>query len=192
MNMEFESVSPEEAALSNAKIIITTRHEAEIVKRKDVLLDSELEDYPAFMKAKILRNVMSPYQDDQLTIGIDPGVRIGISAIFLHNEIESVVESSMESAIKRVSHLISRIKSKTNIVRIGNGNIVMAKNIALILKTKFKDLINIEIVDEHGTSQPQNTDINRRGARDRASARTIALRSGRPFKTSNRPLLRND
>jgi hypothetical protein len=185
MDIQFESVSPEEAALSNAKIIITTRDEAEIVRRRDVLLDTELDDYPVFMKAKILRNIMGPYHDDQLTIGIDPGIRIGISVIFLHNEIESVVESSPESAIKLVSHLISRIRSNKKIVRIGNGNIAMATQIAMTLKTKFKELVDIEIVDEHGTSQPQNTEANRRGARDRASARTIALRNGKPFKSSS-------
>jgi hypothetical protein len=182
MEMEFESLSPEEAALSNAKIIITTRDEAEIVRRKDVLLDTELDDYPVFTKAKILRNIMGPYHDDQLTIGIDPG---GISVIFLHNEIESVVESSPEAAIKLVSHLLSRITSNKKIVRIGNGNIAMARQIALILKTKFKELIDIEIVDERGTSLPQNTQANRRGARDIASARTIALRRGRLFKPSD-------
>jgi hypothetical protein len=185
MEIEFESLSPQEAALSNAKIIITTRDEAEIVRRKDVLLDSELDDYPVFMKAKILRNIMGPYHDDQLTIGIDPGVRIGISVIFLHNEIESIVESSPEAAIKLVSHLLSKIRSNKKIVRIGNGNIAMARQMALILKRKFKELIEIEIVDEHGTSLPQNTDANRRGARDKASARTIALRKGRPFKYSD-------
>jgi len=185
MEMEFESLSPEEAALSNAKIIITTKDEAAIVRRKDVLLDTELDDYPVFTKAKILRNIMGPYHDDQLTIGIDPGVRIGISVIFLHNEIESVVESSPEAAIKLVSHLLSRITSNKKIVRIGNGNIAMARQIALILKTKFKELIDIEIVDERGTSLPQNTQANRRGARDIASARTIALRRGRLFKPSD-------
>lgn len=185
MEIEFESLSPQEAALSNAKIIITTRDEAEIVRRKDVLLDSELDDYPVFMKAKILRNIMGPYHDDQLTIGIDPGVRIGISVIFLHNEIESIVESSPEAAVKIVSHLLSKIRSNKKIVRIGNGNIAMARQMALILKTKFKELIEIEIVDEHGTSLPQNTDANRRGARDKASARAIALRKGRPFKSSD-------
>jgi hypothetical protein len=182
MQIEFDSLSPEEAALSNAKTIITTRDEAEIVRRKDVLLDTELDDHPVFTKAKILRNFMGPYHDDQLTIGIDPGVRIGISVIFLHNEIESIVESSPEAAIKLVSHLISRIRSNKKIVRIGNGNITMARQMALTLKTNFKEIIEIEIVDEHGTSLPQNTDTNRRGARDKASARTIALRKGRPFK----------
>ena len=182
MQMQFESLSPEEAALSNAKIIITTRDEAEIVRRKDVLLDTELDDYPVFTKAKILRSILGPYHDDQLTIGIDPGVRIGISVIFLHNEIESIVESSPEAAIKLVSHLLSRITSNKKIVRIGNGNIAMARQIALILKTKFQELIEIEIVDERGTSLPPKTEANRRGARDIASARAIAFRRGRLFK----------
>jgi hypothetical protein len=50
-----------------------------------------------------------------------------------------------------------------------------------MLKMKFKDSISIEIVDEHGTSLPQNTDANRRGVRDRSSARAIAFRSGKSF-----------
>jgi len=49
-----------------------------------------------------------------------------------------------------------------------------------MLKMKFRDQVSVEIVDEHGSSQ--NADANRRGARDRSSARTIAFRSGRSFK----------
>jgi hypothetical protein len=185
MDLRFESLSPEQAASSNAKIIITTKDEAEIVRRKDVLLDTEVDRYPALLKAKILRNIMGSSHDDQLTIGIDPGTRIGISVIYLHNEIESTVESSLDSTIQLVSVLLSGIRSKNKIVRIGDGNIDMAKRIAWMTKARFKDLVNIEIVNEHGTSLPQNTDTNRRGARDRSSARNIALRRGRIFKSSS-------
>jgi hypothetical protein len=185
MDLRFESLSPEEAASSNAKIIITTKDEAEIVRRKDVLLDTELDRYPVLIKAKILRNIMGSYHDDQLTIGIDPGTRIGISIIYLHNEIDSFVESSLDSTIQLVSVLLSGIRSKKKIVRIGDGDIAMAKQIASMTKARFKDLVDIEIVNEHGTSLPQNTDTNRRGARDRSSARTIALRKGRAFNSSS-------
>jgi hypothetical protein len=185
MDLRFESLSPEQAASSNAKIIITTKDEAEIVRRKDVLLDTEVDRYPALLKAKILRNIMGSSHDDQLTIGIDPGTRIGISVMYFHNEIESTVESSLDSTIQLVSVLLSGIRSNKKIVRIGDGNIAMAKRIAWMTKTRFKDLVNIEIVNEHGTSLPQNTDTNRRGARDRSSARNIALRRGRIFKSSS-------
>jgi hypothetical protein len=185
MDLRFESLSPEQAASSNAKIIITTKDEAEIVRRKDVLLDTEVDRYPALLKAKILRNIMGSSHDDQLTIGIDPGTRIGISVMYFHNEIESTVESSLDSTIQLVSVLLSGIRSNKKIVRIGDGNIAMAKRIAWMTKARFKDLVNIEIVNEHGTSLPQNTDTNRRGARDRSSARNIALRRGRIFKSSS-------
>jgi hypothetical protein len=184
MKLQFDSLSPEEAAVSNAKVIITTRDEAGTVNTKGiVMIDTELEKYPAIAKAKILRSIMGERAiDDQLIIGIDPGSRIGISAIYLHHEIASaVVESSLQDAINQVAAMLGGIESRKKVVKIGDGNITMASQIALMLKMKFKDGISIEIVDEHGTSLPQNTDANRRGARDRSSARAIAFRSGRSF-----------
>jgi hypothetical protein len=184
MELQFDSLLPEEAAVSNAKVIITTQDEAGTVNTKGiVMIDTELEKYPAIAKAKILRSIMGERAiDDQLIIGIDPGSRIGISAIYLHHEIASaVVESSLQDAINQVAAMLGGIESRKKVVKIGDGNIAMASQIALMLKMKFKDSISVEIVDEHGTSLPQNTDANRRGARDRSSARTIAFRSGRSF-----------
>jgi hypothetical protein len=184
MELQFDSLSPEEAAVSNAKVIITTQDEAGIVNKKGVvMIDTELEKYPAIAKAKILRSIMGErVVDDQLVIGIDPGSRIGISAIYLHHEIASaVIESSPQDAINNVAAMVGGIESRKKVVKIGDGNIAMAIQIARILKMKFKDSVSIEIVDEHGTSLPQNTDANRRGIRDRSSARAIAFRSGKSF-----------
>lgn len=180
MELQFDSLSPEEAAASSAKVIITTRDEAAIVNRKGaVMFDTELERYPAITKAKILRNILGDHADDQLTIGIDPGSRIGISAIYLHQEIASAVESSPQGAIEHLSAMLGGIESRKKVVKIGDGDIRMAKQIAFMLKLKFRDNVNVEIVDERGTSQ--NSDANKRGARDRLSARMIAFRSGKSF-----------
>jgi hypothetical protein len=180
MELQFDSRSPQEAAASSAKVIITTQDEAIIVNRKAaVMFDTELEKYPAIIKAKILRSIVGENADDQLIIGIDPGSRIGISAIYLHQEIASEVESSPQDAIDQVSAMLGGIESRKKVVRIGDGDIRMAKQIAYMLKTKFRDRVIVEIVDERGTSQ--NTDANRRGARDRLAARMIAFRSGKTF-----------
>jgi hypothetical protein len=181
MDLRFESLSPEQAAVSNAKIIITTEDEAQIVKRKDVLLDSELDKYPVLLKAKMLRKVMGFQHDDQLTIGVDPGDRIGISIIYLHDELDSFVETSPHSAFQLISTLLLGINSERKIVRIGDGNMAITRQIASMIKGKFNDLVHVEIVDEHGTSLPKYIDANRRGVRDRSSARAIALRDGRCF-----------
>jgi hypothetical protein len=182
MNLQFESLSPQEAALSDAKVIITTKHEAEIFKRKDILLDTELEKFPILMKAKILRYSMGPRYSDLLTIGIDPGKRIGVSIMYMHNEIACFVESSPSRVVQLVSGLLAGIDSKKKTVRIGDGDLYMARLIATILKSRFDNLVDIEIVDEWGTSLPHNTGKNRRGVRDISSARKIALRNGRIFK----------
>ena len=184
MDLQFDSLSPEEAAVSNAKVIITTQDEAGIVNKKDiVLIDTELEKYPAIAKAKILRSIIGERViDDQLIIGIDPGSRIGISAIYLHHEIASaVIESSPQDVINHVAAMLGGIESRKKVVKIGDGNITMAIQIAHMLKMRFKDNVSIEIVDEHGTSLPQNADANRRGIRDKSSARAIAFRSGKTF-----------
>jgi hypothetical protein len=184
MELQFDSLSPEEAAVSNARVIITTQDEAGIVNKKGiVMIDTELEKYPAIAKAKILRSIVGERViDDQLIIGIDPGSRIGISAIYLHHEISSaVIESSLQDAINHVAAILGGIESRKKVVKIGDGNISMAMQIAHKLKMKFKDSVSIEIVDEHGTSLPQYADSNRRGIRDKSSARVIAFRSGKSF-----------
>ncbi len=181
MDMQFDSISPEEAALSNARVIITTRDEAGLVNRKvAVMLDTDLEKYPAVAKAKILRSIAGPQADDQLLVGIDPGSRIGISVIYLQQEIASTVESSPQDAVEHVSALLGGIVSRKKVVKIGDGDIRMARLIARTLKFRFRD-VQVELVDESGTSQ--HAEANRRGARDRSSARTIAFRSGKVFTT---------
>ncbi|HEV8387512.1 MAG TPA: hypothetical protein VGQ03_07815 [Nitrososphaera sp.] len=180
MNLRFDSLSPAEAAMSDAKVIITTVEEADLVKKKGVvMLDTELEKYPSISKAKILRSLAGPEADDRLTIGIDPGSRIGISAIYLDQELLSDVESSPDDAVEQISAMLGGITSRKKVVRIGDGDIRMARQIARMLKFRFEEKVQVEIVDEHGTSQ--NADANRRGARDRSSARTIAFRSGKEF-----------
>jgi hypothetical protein len=182
MEIKYDSLSPEEAADSDCKVVITTRDEIDIVNpgRKAVMLDTELIKYPAVAKAKILKSIAGSQADDQLTIGIDPGNRIGISVMYLHEEIASIVESSPANAVEQISAVLGGVISHRKVVKIGDGNMRMALSMAWAIKKKFYN-VEVEIVDEHGTSIPQNNEVNRRGLRDRMSARTIAFRHGRPY-----------
>jgi hypothetical protein len=183
LDLNFLSLSPEEAALCDANIIITTLNESKIVNRNDVFLDTQLEESPLSVKAKILQNYMNSYSysNDELIIGIDPGKRIGISILYYNFELEKIIVLSVQSAIEKISVILSAIDSQKKIVRIGDGSITLSYQIAQILKKCFKDEVIIEIVDEYGTSIRQGTDINRRGIRDISSARKIAFRNGRIY-----------
>ena len=52
LELNFLSLSPEEAAMCDAKIIITTLNESKIVKRSDVFLDTDLEQSPLSLRQK--------------------------------------------------------------------------------------------------------------------------------------------
>ncbi|WP_148686032.1 hypothetical protein [Candidatus Nitrosocosmicus hydrocola] len=181
LNLSYLSLSPEQAALSNGKIIITTDDESRIVNREDVFLDTQLEKYPLSIKAKILQKCMghSGITKEQLVIGIDPGKRIGISILYCQFELDKIIMSSVHATVERISFILSSIESPTKIVRIGDGSLTLSHQIAGILDSNFKDKIVIEIVDEYGTSIRQGDDKNRGGIRDMSSARKIAFRKGK-------------
>ena len=181
LQLNYEELSPSEAVNSYSRIIITSKEESSIFKKKNIMVDSELNENPVIIKAKILRKLIKSHTYDQLTIGIDPGNRIGISIFYLHDEIESVVLSTIELTLNFIIEVLSEIKAKKKIVRIGDGNINMARSIAFLIKTNFKDLVHVEIVNEHGTSSTQNNESNRRILKDKSSARLIAFRNGKIF-----------
>jgi hypothetical protein len=186
LGLQFDSVTPEEASVLNSQLVITTRDEKSTVGHGNILLDNELDDEPALIKAKILRSLMGMYQDDQLVIGIDPGSRIGVAAFYLQKEIESQVLTSIQGVVDLVTMLAKGTSSRKKLIRIGDGNPAMARNIANKIYARFKDKVIIEFVNEHGTSAVHAMDSNRRGVRDKLSARAIALRKGRLF----RPMIR--
>jgi hypothetical protein len=181
LQLNYEELSPSEAVNSYSRIIITSKEESSIFKKKNIMVDSELNENPVIIKAKILRKLIKSHTYDQLTIGIDPGNRIGISIFYLHDEIESVVLSTIELTLNFIIEVLSEIKAKKKIVRIGDGNINMARSIAFLIKENFKDLVHVEIVNEHGTSSIQNNESNRRILKDKSSARLIAFRNGKIF-----------
>ena len=52
MDLAFESLSPQEAAESNTKLVITTRTEAKFLTKKEILLDTDLLENPGTIQSK--------------------------------------------------------------------------------------------------------------------------------------------
>jgi len=179
MNIGFSSLSPEEASRTNAKIIITTKNEASLIRREDLIFDSQLDTSPALFKAMLLKNLSGNYIEDILVVGVDPGNRIGIYVLYLHTELYSTVQSSLREAVKFIMNILSCINSSKKILKIGNGDSIKCNHIAQEIKNQNGSVI-IEIVNEFGTSR--NILPNCRRNRDVGSAKSIAFRSGRIFQ----------
>lgn len=179
MNIGFSSLSPEEASRTNAKIIITTKNEASLIRREDLIFDFQLDTSPALFKAMLLKNLSGNYIEDILVVGVDPGNRIGIYVLYLHTELYSTVRSSLREAVKFIMNILSCINSSKKILKIGNGDSLKCNHIAQQIKNQ-NGSVRIEIVNEFGTSR--NILPNCRRNRDVGSAKSIAFRSGRIFQ----------
>ena len=178
MNISFSSLSPEEASRTNAKIIITTKNEASLFTRQDLIYDFQVDTFPPLFKAMLLKNLNGNYFEDILVVGVDPGNRIGIYVQYLHTELYSTVKSSMKDAVKFIINILSCIKSSKKVLKIGNGDWIKCNHIAQEVKN-LNRTVRIEIVNEFGTSR--NILPNCRRNRDIGSARSIAMRTGRMY-----------
>jgi len=178
MNISFSSLSPEEASRTNAKIIITTKNEASLFTRQDLIYDFQVDTFPPLFKAMLLKNLNGNYFEDILVVGVDPGNRIGIYVQYLHTELYGTVKSSMKEAVKFIINILSCIKSSKKVLKIGNGDLIKCNHIAQEVKN-LNRTVRIEIVNEFGTSR--NILPNCRRNRDVGSARFIAMRTGRMY-----------
>lgn len=178
MNISFSSLSPEEASKTKAKIIITTKNEASLFTRQDLIYDFQVDTFPPLFKAMLLKNLNGNYFEDILVVGVDPGNRIGIYVLYLHTELYSTVQSSMKDAVKFIINILSCIKSSKKVLKIGNGDWIKCNHIAQEVKN-LNRTVRIEIVNEFGTSR--NILPNCRSNRDVGSARSIAMRTGRMY-----------
>ena len=125
----------------------------------------------------ISKKIDSGLNQDQLLLGIDPGKQIGLSVYYLGNEISSSFFISTDKLIEQVITILAELKAKQKIIKIGIGDMKMAKNISELLNLKFCSNFEIEFVDERDTTL-KIKNFNQRGKRDMLSAQFITQRNG--------------
>ncbi|MDX1595678.1 MAG: hypothetical protein R3327_01930, partial [Nitrosopumilaceae archaeon] len=117
------------------------------------------------------------FQDDELVLGVDPGQRIGLSVSYSGREIENSLHSSIEKLVTHIVTILGKLGAKRKVVKIGNGNMEIAKKICDMLNLRFCSSFELEFVDEKSTS-PRMKNYNQRGKRDMLAARFISQREG--------------
>ena len=175
--ISYRVCEPREASDTQPVLVLTTRHKRDLIRHPHVLCVEDLEGDSILPLASIYSSLYG--EISEIVVGIDPGSRIGVVICSQKGEIESQVMRSVDEVILRVSQWVSISTARRKIVRIGNGDNDVAYAIAGGLAVRLGDRVNIEIVDEHGTSTASRP--NRRGFRDVQSARIIAFREGRPL-----------
>lgn len=177
LKLEYDSIIPEEIDEYSGNIIFTTEAESPKSASRPILYQEILKEDPTVIQGIIIEKLDSGLNPSDLVIGIDPGMRIGISVIYLGKEIERGLYTSTEELADHVAKILGGLKAERKIVKIGNGNMQVAKQITTLLNLKFCSHFELEFVDEHKTTK-KIKNYNKRGERDMMSAKFITQREG--------------
>ncbi len=124
-----------------------------------------------------MQRLNSDFEEEDLILGVDPGQRTGLSVFYYGKEIESSFHSSVEELVFHIIQVLGGLRAKRKIVKIGNGNMKIAKQIVTALNLNFCSSFELEFVDEQKTSL-KIKNFNQRGKRDMLSAKYISQREG--------------
>jgi hypothetical protein len=177
LKLNYDSVLPEEITSSDRRLILTTMSESSKMPTSLVLLDDEFNYHPTIVQAKIVEKLQSGINDNSLVIGIDPGNRIGLSVFYYEKEIESSIYTATDDLISHIVQILVGINARRKIVKVGDGNMNIALHIVNSLNLRFCSHFELEFVDERKTSL-KIKNYNKRGERDKISARYITQREG--------------
>jgi hypothetical protein len=177
LKLNYDSVLPEEVTYSDRRLILTTMPESLRIPSNLVLLDDEFNNHPTIVKAKIVKKLQSGLTESSLVIGIDPGSRIGLSIFYYEKEIESSFYTSVDDLVSHIVKILGGINAQRKVVKIGNGTMRIARHIVNSLNLQFCSHFELEFVDERKTSL-KIRNFNKRGERDKISARCITQREG--------------
>ena len=177
LKINYDSILPTEINQYDKRLILTTTRDAPNVDTNLVLYEEEFNADPTVVKGLIIQKLESGMHENSLVIGIDPGNRIGLSVFYHQKEIERSTYTSLDELISHVVKILAELKADEKIVKIGNGNMRIAKQITNLLNLKFCSHFELEFVDERKTSL-RTKNYNKRGERDKMSARYISRREG--------------
>ncbi|MGB0855844.1 MAG: hypothetical protein ACPGQP_02290 [Nitrosopumilus sp.] len=177
LNLSFDSILPSEIQNYSGHLILTTKKEFPKKCNKPLLDEEIFEHHPTVILGKMMQKLDLIFEEEFLILGIDPGQRIGLSIFYYGKEIESSFHSSIEELVFHVIQILGGLRATRKIVKIGNGNMHVAKQIVTLLNLKFCSSFELEFVNEYKTSR-KIKNFNQRGKRDMLSAKFISQREG--------------
>ncbi len=177
LNLNFDSLLPEEINNFEGSLILTTSKEAPKFSQKPMLYEEIMDKDPAVIRGLMIQKLESGLEKNELILGIDPGQRIGLSVFYFGKEIERTIYTSVEQLVTHVVIILGELRATKKIVKIGNGNMKLAKKITTLLNLRFCSDFELEFVDERRTSL-KIKNYNQRGKRDMMSAKYITQREG--------------
>ena len=175
--ISFDSILPDEITNYSGHLILTTRGESPKKCKKPILYEDVFEYDQSVINGMMVQKLNLGFSKETIVLGIDPGKRIGLSITYCGKEIENSFYLSVEKLVSHLVMILGSLRAKKKIIKIGDGNMLIAKQIVTLLNLKFCSSFELELVDEQKTSL-KIKNFNQRGRRDMLSARHILQRDG--------------
>lgn len=176
--MPFTTIKPNETVPLNIEVVITTGPEKSGVRFPTILVYDEKED-PSIIIEEALRIVRGRHRYSSLVVGVDPGKDFGIAAVGDGAVLQTESTSNVEEAAMEVLRMMKRYEGDRKTVKIGNGADIYRTKLIMILDKMLPSEVDMESVEERGTTKNVNVISSRRSSKDTSSAIKISMRKGR-------------
>ena len=187
LKIQYDSLLPEEIETYSGSLVFTTLKEAPESSEKLMFHEEIMDKKPAIIRGLMIQKLEAGLEKNELVLGIDPGQRTGLSVYYYGKEIEKSIFTSVEGLVMHIANILADLRAERKIVKIGNGNMKLAKEIINLINLRYCSDFELEIVDERKTSL-KIKNYNQRGKRDMMSAKYISQREG--YRHSILPLSR--
>ena len=177
LDLPFDSILPEEISNYRGNLILTTRKETPLNCETPILHEDVFDQPFSVIRGLMIQKLETGLEKNELVLGIDPGHRTGLSVYYFGKEIEKSLFTSVEGLVLHIANILAELKADRKIVKIGNGNMNLAKEITYLLNLRFCSDFELEFVDERKTSL-KTKNYNQRGKRGMMSAKYITQREG--------------
>jgi len=177
LKLSFDSILPEEILDYSGHLIFTTTKESPKKCKKLLFYEDIFEHHPTVIRGIMMQKLDQDFEEEDLILGVDPGQRTGLSVFYYGTEIGKSFHYSVEELVFHIIQVLGGLRAKRKIIKIGNGNMKIAKQIVTMLNLKFCSSFELEFVDEQKTSL-KIKNFNQRGKRDMLSAKYISQRDG--------------
>ena len=146
--IEAEDISSMEGVEGLYKVVITD--EKPRVERPGILVVKEgFQPKDLFKAIRVLERL--PRRIDSLTIGVDPGEKIGSAALCSNELIDFHTSHEVSSLIQWIEWLLGLVKPPSVRVRVGRGD--RWREIVEAVKEKGWEGVKVEVVDEKETTK---------------------------------------
>ena len=176
-NVLFLSLTPYQEIPADIKVVITTEKERNLISHPNVLVFKEETD-PATIVEEAVRIVQGKKAYEKLVVGVDPGKTFGIAVLGDGAILETMNCSDMAEAVNLIKRVIEKEPAERAIVKVGGGALEYTEPFIKMLNNELPKEVELEIVQEAGTSRYMLEQKHRRGLRDVMSAIRIAGRNG--------------